>query len=332
MSARAGATIPGRVDPARLSLAELRRRYITNGEPLPAALEAALAADPRAGARAVLSVVERRRAANRAEGQRLRRLLAFEVPLWDRGIERIAGVDEAGVGPLAGPLVAAAVILPHDLRPRGLDDSKRLDAPSRDRLAAEIKAGALAWAVGVASPEEVDRLNPYQAGLLAMRRAVRGLAPAPQHLLVDARRIPEVAVPQRGIVKGDARSLSIAAASVIAKTTRDAVMLEEDARWPGYGFARHKGYGAPEHLEALRRLGACPIHRRSYAPVAEVLGLAPAQRELFEREAVVEVVASLTDPHRTGRPPPKDEPDGVGASRKPRGSPAARAPPDPATE
>jgi ribonuclease HII len=179
-------------------------------------------------------------------------------------------------------LVAAAVILPRDLRPRGLDDSKKLDEPARDRLAAEVKAGALAWAVGAASPTEVDRLNPYQAGLLAMRRAVQGLAVAPQHLLVDARRVPGVEVPQQGIVKGDARSLSIAAASVVAKTTRDALMVEAEGRWPGYGFARHKGYGAPEHLDALRRLGPCPIHRRSYAPVAEVLGTVPAQRALFD--------------------------------------------------
>lgn len=269
------------MDPARLPLAELRRRLLTDGEPMTAALEAALRADGRAGARALLAAVARRREANRAEGQRLGRLLAFERRLWAAGLERVAGVDEAGVGPLAGPLVAAAVILPQALRPRGLDDSKKLDEPARDRLAAEVKAGAVAWGVGVASPEEVDALNPYQAGLLAMRRAVEALAVAPQHLLVDARRIPEVATPQEGIVKGDARSLSIAAASVVAKTTRDAVMVEAEARWPGYGFARHKGYGAPEHLEALRRLGPCPIHRRSYAPVAEALGLRPRQGELF---------------------------------------------------
>jgi ribonuclease HII len=269
------------VDPTRRSLADLRRRLLDEGAPLSAAEEAALAADPRAGARAVLAAVERRRAANRAEGQRLRRLLAFETPLWEAGVTRIAGVDEAGVGPLAGPLVAGAVILPRDLRPRGLDDSKKLDEPARDRLAAEVKAGAVAWAVGIASPEEVDRLNPYQAGLLAMRRAVEGLAPRPEHLLVDARRVPDVDLPQQGIVKGDAKSLSIAAASVVAKTTRDALMVEAEARWPGYGFARHKGYGAPEHLEALRRLGPCPIHRRSYAPVAEAAGLAPRQGQLF---------------------------------------------------
>ncbi|HET9551553.1 MAG TPA: ribonuclease HII, partial [Anaeromyxobacteraceae bacterium] len=244
--------------------------------------EAALAADPRAGARAVLAAVERRRAANRAEGQRLRRLLEYESALWAAGVERIAGVDEAGMGTLAGPVVAAAVILPRELRPRGLDDSKQLDEPARDRLAAEVKAGAVAWAVGEASAAEVDELNVYRAGLLAMRRAVEALAVAPEQLLVDARRIPELRLPQQGIVKGDAKSLSIAAASVIAKTTRDAMMVEADARFPGYGFARHKGYGAPVHLEALRRLGACPLHRRTYGPVREVLGLGPAQRDLFD--------------------------------------------------
>jgi ribonuclease HII len=269
------------LDPASCSLAELRRRLLVEGEPLGAEAEAALRSDRRAGARAVLAAVERRRAANRAEGQRLRRLLAFETALWDKGVDRIGGVDEAGVGPLAGPVVAAAVILPKFLRPRGLDDSKQLDEAARDRLAAEVKAGALAWAVGLASPEEVDALNVYQAGLLAMQRAVEGLAVAPQYLLVDARRVPGVRVPQQGIVKGDARSLSIAAASVLAKTSRDALMVEAEARWPGYGFDRHKGYGAPEHLAALRRLGPCPIHRRSYAPVREVMGPAPVQGDLF---------------------------------------------------
>jgi ribonuclease HII len=264
------------------SLADLRQRFLVRGEPLGEAEAAALAADPRAGARAVLAAVEARRAGNRAEGQRLRRLLEFETPLWASGVERIAGVDEAGVGPLAGPVVAAAVILPRGLRPRGLDDSKRLDEPARERLAAEVKAGAVAWGVGVATHLEVDALNVYQAGLLAMRRAVESLRPAPQHLLVDARRVPGVPWPQQGIVKGDARSLSIAAASVIAKTTRDALMVEADARFPGYGFARHKGYGAPEHLAALERLGPCELHRRSFAPVRAAAGLEPVQAGLFD--------------------------------------------------
>jgi ribonuclease HII len=133
----------------------------------------------------------------------------------------------------------------------------------------------------MASVEEVDALNVYQAGLLAMRRAVQGIAVAPEYLLVDARRIPDVAIPQEGIIKGDAKSLSIAAASVVAKVTRDALMVEADGRHPGYGFARHKGYGAPEHLEALRRLGPCELHRRTFAPVRELLDGGPRQRELF---------------------------------------------------
>lgn len=266
---------------AQLGVGELRRRLVDGAEPLSEAAAAALAADPRAGARAVLTAVERRHAANRSEGQRLRALLAFESALWEQGVVRIGGVDEAGMGTLAGPVVAAAVILPRDLRPRGLDDSKQLDVRARERLCAEVKAGAAAWAVGEASPAEVDGLNVYRAGLLAMRRAVEALPVRPEHLLVDARRIPELSIPQQGIVKGDAKSLSIAAASVVAKVTRDALMAEAERRFPGYGFARHKGYGAPEHLEALRRLGPCEIHRRTFAPVREALGDGPAQGDLF---------------------------------------------------
>jgi ribonuclease HII len=199
------------------------------------------------------------------------------------------------MGTLAGPVVAAAVILPRDFRPRGLDDSKKLDERERERLAAEVKAGAVAWCLGTATHEEVDAINIYRAGLLAMRRAVEGLPVSPQHLLLDARRLPELRIPQQGIIKGDAKSLSIAAASVVAKTARDALMLEAEARHPGYGFGRHKGYGAPEHLEALRRLGPCAIHRRSFAPVKEALAEVeregadgarpPAQGELFAATA-----------------------------------------------
>jgi ribonuclease HII len=272
------------VDPAalsRLPVAELRRRFVDQGEPLSEACQAALSADARAGARAVLAAVERRRHQNRAEGQRLRLLLRFETALWEQGAVHVAGVDEAGMGTLAGPVVAAAAVLPRALRPRGLDDSKKLDEAERDRLAVEIKAGAVAWAVGLASPAEVDELNIYRAGLLAMRRAVEGLGLRPDHLLIDARRLPELRIPQQGIVKGDAKSLSIAAASVLAKTTRDALMVALDARHPGYGFARHKGYCAPEHLEALRRLGPCAEHRRTFEPVRAVLGEGPRQGQLL---------------------------------------------------
>ena len=263
----------------RPRLAELKDS-LRRGERLPPGVLEALEADPRVGAKALLDWIEGRRRAERAETQRLHRLLAHERTAREEGFELIAGVDEAGMAPLAGPVVAAAAILPEALRPRGLDDSKKLDAKTRERLAAEVKAGALAWAVGIATVEEIDRLNIYHAGLLAMRRAVLGLALAPTLLLVDARRIPGLEQPQRPLIHGDALSLSIAAASVLAKTHRDALMAELDLCHPGYGLARHKGYPTPEHFAALARLGASPIHRRSFAPVREVLGLDAKQPEL----------------------------------------------------
>jgi ribonuclease HII len=268
-------------DIARLSVSELRERFVVRGRPLPADCEAALAEDGRAGARAVYEAVCKRRRENRAEGQRLRHLLRYETELWERGVERIAGVDEAGMAPLAGPVVAAAVILPKDFRPRGIDDSKQIDAEERARLAAEIKASALCWAVGIASVEEIDAINIYHAGLLAMRRAVEGLAQCPQHLLIDARKLRELAIPQDGIVRGDALSLTIAAASIIAKTTRDRMMAELDEVHPGFGFARHKGYPTAEHFAAIAERGVCAIHRRSFAPVRQALGLDPVQQDLF---------------------------------------------------
>jgi len=271
-------------DLSHLSVADLRRRYVDEGRPLPADLEAALAAEPRAGARAVLASVKRRRRSNRAEGQRLRNLLRYETRLWARGVTLVAGVDEAGMAPLAGPVVAAACILPRDYRPRGVDDSKQLDAGERERLAADIKKNAVAWAVGRAEVGEIDRLNVYWAGILSLRRAVLGLDPRPEHLLIDARRIRDLDIPQDGIVHGDALSLTIAAASILAKTTRDALMARMDVEHPGYGFARHKGYPTADHVAALRERGACAIHRRSFGPVRDVLGLEAVQVEMFRED------------------------------------------------
>jgi ribonuclease HII len=210
--------------------------------------------------------------ARRRESRRLGRLLLLESALWDVGVERIAGVDEAGMGPLAGPVVAAAVILCPGQRIRGLDDSKRLAPLERERLAAEVRESAVAVSVGSASVAEIAELDVHQAGLLAMKRAVLGLRPRPQHLLVDARTVPGVDVPQDAHVKGDARSLSIAAASVVAKTDRDARMARLAQEHPGYGFERHQGYATAEHLEALRRLGPCPQHRTSWAALGEHAG------------------------------------------------------------
>jgi ribonuclease HII len=280
-------------DIGRLSLCELRARFLDAGRPLPAECEAALEADPRAGAREVLRLVRKRRFENRAEGQRLRHLLRFETELWERGVVHVAGVDEAGMAPLAGPVVAGACILPQDYRPRGIDDSKQLDRRERERLAEDIRRNAVCWAVARAEVDEIDGLNIYRAGLLALTRAVRSLATSPGHLLVDARKLGDLRLPQTPIIHGDALSLTIAAASILAKTARDALMAELDLTYPGYGFARHKGYPTAEHFDSLRRLGACPIHRRSFQPVREALGLDPVQTELFPVEVTPEDASDI---------------------------------------
>ncbi len=261
------------------TFAELRARYVERARPLPAALEAELRADPRPGAKAILAAVARRRRDHRSEGQRLRKMLRFEQVLWAAGTIHVAGVDEAGMSPLAGPVYAAAVVFTPGSRITDVDDSKKLDVKERERLAIEIKETARAWAVGTASVEEIDEINIYWAGLLAMRRAVEALGVAPQHLLIDARRLKDLDIPQQRIVKGDAKSLSIAAASILAKTSRDALMRQLDAEYPGYGFAKHKGYPVKEHVAALGRLGACKVHRTSFAPVRVVLGLPPLHQE-----------------------------------------------------
>jgi ribonuclease HII len=259
----------------RLVLAKLKKRYVDDGRSLPAAIEALLRADERSGAQAILRAIDQKRHARRAEGQRLRGILKYERELWGAGVVLVAGVDEAGMSPLAGPVAAGAVIFPPGARIPGVDDSKKLDAKQRDELSPIIKETALAWSVALVPPEEIDAINIYWAGLLAMRRAIEGLGVAPEHLLIDGRKLREFSIPQERIVKGDEKSLSIAAASILAKTTRDAIMVELDARYPGYGFARHKGYPVKEHFSALARLGACAIHRRSFAPVREVMGLPP---------------------------------------------------------
>ena len=180
----------------------------------------------------------------------------------------VAGVDEAGRGPLAGPVVAAAVVLAPEGRWDGLDDSKQLDPETRERLFARVTNEARAFAWAVVGPRTIDRLNIRGASLEAMRRAVARLRLTPSLVLVDGNDVlPGLRVPQRAVVDGDARMLSIAAASILAKVVRDRIMERLDRVWPGYGFARHKGYGTPEHLEALARLGPCAIHRYSFTPV-----------------------------------------------------------------
>jgi ribonuclease HII len=183
----------------------------------------------------------------------------------------ICGVDEAGRGPLAGPVCAAAVILDPDQPIAGLADSKKLGARRREELAGLIRGRCAAWAVAWASVEEIDALNILQASLLAMRRAVDGLGLRPELALVDGNRCPALEISARAIVGGDASEPAISAASILAKVSRDALMLELDRRWPQYGFARHKGYPTAAHVEALRLNGVTPMHRRSFAPVREIL-------------------------------------------------------------
>ena len=253
------------------SLAELRAR----AEALASAsqlrrIASRLAGDRRAGARALATRCRRRAAEIERESRRYAGLLVLRERLFAEGLRRVAGVDEVGMGPLAGPVVAAAVVLPARPRLPGLDDSKRVPRDVRERLAREISAQADAVAIAEVWVEEIDRHNIYQAGLLAMRRAVEALAPGPDHVLVDARHIPGIASPQTPIIGGDGRDASIAAASIVAKVHRDAIMARLDGEYPGYGFGRHMGYATAEHLRALRRLGACPIHRRSFTPVLQL--------------------------------------------------------------
>jgi ribonuclease HII len=237
--------------------------------------------DDRAGARARVGRGRARLERDRLERERLRGLLAYRDALEARGVRGIAGVDEVGVGPLAGPVVAAAVVLPERPSLVGLDDSKRLAPARRETLAAEIHGSALGVGVAEVGVETIDQIGIYQASLEAMRRAVASLSQVVElgHLLVDARTVPGVSFPQTSIVKGDSKDASIAAASIVAKVHRDALMQKLGRRHPGYGFDRHMGYGTPDHLAALARLGPCPIHRRSFAPVERAArGLAQASR------------------------------------------------------
>ena len=265
------------------SIPELRELFLERNRRVPKGLLEGLETDDRHGAKQLAKRIRQRYRSNRSEGQRLHTILRFEIELWEQGYSFVAGCDEAGMAPLAGPVVAGAVILPRNYKLRGLNDSKKiLDPEMREELAGQIKQDAVCWSYGFAEVEEIDRINIYHAGLLAMQRAVGGLTCVPDFVLVDARRIPQCPAPQRGIIRGDALSASIAAASIIAKTTRDAYMLQMDQQYQGYGFASHKGYPTPEHCRALKELGAVAIHRRSFGRVRQALGLDPIQSELFE--------------------------------------------------
>ena len=220
--------------------------------------------DDRAGVVRLVERYEKKYAAYLEELKRLESISVFEKELRKNGYRLIGGIDEVGRGPLAGPVVTAAVILPEDCAIAGINDSKKLTAGKREELSAQIKEKAVAYSFGSASPVEIDEINILQATYRAMRRAIEGLKIKPDFLLADAVTIPGIEIPQKGIVHGDAKSITIGAASIIAKVERDAMMSEYEKVFGGYGFERNKGYGSAEHISALKKLGPCPIHRRSF--------------------------------------------------------------------
>jgi ribonuclease HII len=194
--------------------------------------------------------------------------LEIEHTLWQQGIKDIAGVDEAGRGPLAGPVVAAAVIFPREFTINGVDDSKKLSAAKREELFTLITENAVSFGIGIVDHEIIDDINILQATFMAMRNALESLAVRPEHVLVDGKWFKHETLIIQNVVDGDAKSFTIAAASIIAKVTRDRLMNEMDTRFPQYGFARHKGYGTPQHIEAIRTYGLCEIHRKSFHPAS----------------------------------------------------------------
>ncbi|GFI61384.1 ribonuclease HII [Clostridiales bacterium] len=220
--------------------------------------------DERTGVKKLICQYEKKLDKSKKELERLEKLSAFENQLRNSGYTLICGVDEVGRGPLAGPVMAAAVILPAECRIVGINDSKKLTPAKREELSAQIKEEAVAYAVGSVSPAEIDSINILQATYKAMQKAINRLTQKPDFILADAVTIPNIAIPQRGIVHGDAKSITIGAASIVAKVERDLMMCEYEEIYHGYGFARNKGYGTEEHITALKELGPCPIHRKSF--------------------------------------------------------------------
>ena len=222
--------------------------------------------DGRAGVQAAISKRKRELQKQVDEDLRLEKMLAYEKELYTQGIQLIAGVDEVGRGPLAGPVVAAAVILPENCKIPGLNDSKKIPKSKHKEIYEAVLQNAIAIGIGVKDNQVIDQVNIYEATKLAMMEAIGQLDPQPQHLLIDAMKL-DLPIPQTSIIKGDANSLSIAAASIVAKVTRDQMMEEFDREYPGYDFAQNAGYGTTKHLAGLDQLGVTPIHRRSFEPV-----------------------------------------------------------------
>lgn len=232
-------------------------------EALPEQLEK-FEADSRKGVQNLLTSFRKKYDKHLQELARLEEILTYERGCWEAGYELVAGIDEVGRGPLAGPVVAAAVILPKECKIEGVNDSKKLSAKKREELYDVILEKALSYGIGIVSNERIDEINILQATYEAMREALSQLSPKADYILADAVTIPRVSTPQRGIIKGDAKSMSIGAASIVAKVYRDRLMEAFDEVYPGYGFGANKGYGSAEHIEGIKKLGITPIHRKTF--------------------------------------------------------------------
>lgn len=251
---------------SQMNIREVEEELYKN--PSPRMLDACQS-DPRQGVQRLAVRLLKYQQAQAIEETRIQKLLVEEKKLWNKGFQLLAGIDEAGRGPLAGPVVAAACILPAQFDLSGLNDSKMLTESKREKLYAQIQAQAIDYAIGSAEPAEIDALNILQATKLAMKRAIESLKVRPHYLMIDALTLPTVKLPQLPLVGGDHLSATIAAASILAKVTRDRLMVELHALYPEYTFAKNKGYGTSEHMQVLRRIGPCPLHRRSFAPVKQ---------------------------------------------------------------
>ncbi|NRG97387.1 ribonuclease HII [Streptococcus suis] len=229
-----------------------------------------LTQDERAGVQTAIKKRRKELEKEVAEDARLEAMLSYEKALYENGVEFIAGIDEVGRGPLAGPVVAAAVILPKGCKIRYLNDSKKIPKSKHESIYQEVMERALAVGVGVKDAAVIDQVNIYESTKLAMLEALGQLSQEPEHLLIDAMKL-DTKIPQTSIIKGDANSLSIAAASIVAKVTRDKMMTDYDKEFSGYGFAKNAGYGTAEHLEGLNQLGITPIHRKSFEPIKSML-------------------------------------------------------------
>ncbi|MGQ7423146.1 ribonuclease HII [Streptococcus suis] len=229
-----------------------------------------LAQDERAGVHTAIKKRRKELEKEAAEDTRLEAMLSYEKALYDNGVEFIAGIDEVGRGPLAGPVVAAAVILPKGCKIRYLNDSKKIPKSKHESIYQEVMERAVAVGVGIKDAAVIDQVNIYEATKLAMLEALGQLSQEPEHLLIDAMKL-DTPIPQTSIIKGDANSLSIAAASIVAKVTRDKMMADYDKEFSGYGFAKNAGYGTAEHLEGLNKLGITPIHRKTFEPIKSML-------------------------------------------------------------